>query len=253
MVLQVKSPSYVRCIKPNSEKKTKLFDRDLVRHQVTYLGLMENLRVRRAGTIPMACYPCLLCSTHHAVCMRKGRLDLIKLSVAVHGGAGFAYRRLYPIFLERYKSLAKATWPNWHGSPKDGVVKIIEALGLDPEDYRLGHTKLFIRQPKTIFKVEGAYKDKMHELASKIAATWKMKVQSRYYKELRQAVTTTAKYARVVLAKRHAEKLKKAYVTMNRVYKAWKMRMEPECDDNRMFVEIVRARYVNCELYIILL
>ena len=32
-----------------------------------------------ACTIPVACYPCLFSSKHHAVCMRKGRVDLIKL------------------------------------------------------------------------------------------------------------------------------------------------------------------------------
>lgn len=44
---------------------TVQFDDKLVSHQVKYLGLMENLRVRRAG---------------------------------------FAYRRTYEAFLERYKS-----------------------------------------------------------------------------------------------------------------------------------------------------
>lgn len=76
-----KEPSYVRCIKPNDAKQPSKtndyayisvlillslcvlfsilrllspvssgrFDEVLVRHQVKYLGLMENLRVRRAG------------------------------------------------------------------------------------------------------------------------------------------------------------------------------------------------------------
>lgn len=60
--LMSKTPSYVRCIKPNHEKRAGLFDTEVITHQVKYLGLMENLRVRRAG---------------------------------------FAYRREYGIFLER--------------------------------------------------------------------------------------------------------------------------------------------------------
>ena len=44
-----KQPHYVRCIKPNEEKSPVLFDRERVRHQVNYLGLIENVRVRRAG------------------------------------------------------------------------------------------------------------------------------------------------------------------------------------------------------------
>ena len=98
-ILMVKSPSYVRCIKPNHNKKAGLFDEELVRHQVKYLGLMENLRVRRAG---------------------------------------FAFRRVYPAFLERYKSLCPATWPNFKGEAKDGVKALCKHL-YKPEEYRYDH------------------------------------------------------------------------------------------------------------------
>lgn len=42
-------PYYVRCIKPNDQKSPVLFDEERCRHQVSYLGLLENVRVRRAG------------------------------------------------------------------------------------------------------------------------------------------------------------------------------------------------------------
>uniref|UniRef100_A0A8V0ZKH5 Myosin IH n=1 Tax=Gallus gallus TaxID=9031 RepID=A0A8V0ZKH5_CHICK len=48
-ILMSKEPSYVRCIKPNENKEPGKFDDCLIRHQVKYLGLMEHLRVRRAG------------------------------------------------------------------------------------------------------------------------------------------------------------------------------------------------------------
>ena len=48
-ILMSKEPSYVRCIKPNDDKHHGLFTEKIVQHQVKYLGLMENLRVRRAG------------------------------------------------------------------------------------------------------------------------------------------------------------------------------------------------------------
>lgn len=76
-----------------------IFDVQLVKHQVTYLGLMENLRVRRAG---------------------------------------FAYRRLYELFLQRYKCLSKETWPNYQGDAKDGVQVLVCALGYEKDEYRMG-------------------------------------------------------------------------------------------------------------------
>jgi myosin-1 len=36
-------------MKPNADKTPSQWDEQLCRHQVAYLGLMENLRVRRAG------------------------------------------------------------------------------------------------------------------------------------------------------------------------------------------------------------
>jgi myosin-1 len=47
--LSSKSPFYVRCIKPNEQKSSDTFDYDRVKTQVLYLGLLENVRVRRAG------------------------------------------------------------------------------------------------------------------------------------------------------------------------------------------------------------
>jgi len=40
---------YIRCIKPNDKKRPNLYDPKLVHTQVTYLGLLENVTVRRAG------------------------------------------------------------------------------------------------------------------------------------------------------------------------------------------------------------
>lgn len=65
------------------------FDVELVRHQVQYLSLLENLRVRRAG---------------------------------------FAYRREYEIFLAKYKSLCPRTWPVWKEDPRMGVEILLEHL-----------------------------------------------------------------------------------------------------------------------------
>ncbi len=43
------TPHYIRCIKPNETKKPRDWEESRVRHQVEYLGLRENIRVRRAG------------------------------------------------------------------------------------------------------------------------------------------------------------------------------------------------------------
>jgi len=40
---------YIRCIKPNDQKQASIFQSQLVDAQALYLGLLENVKVRRAG------------------------------------------------------------------------------------------------------------------------------------------------------------------------------------------------------------
>ena len=47
--LMLCTPHYIRCIKPNETKKPRDWDQKQVKHQVEYLGLKENVRIRRAG------------------------------------------------------------------------------------------------------------------------------------------------------------------------------------------------------------
>lgn len=47
----------MRCIKPNQDKAALRLDEAHCRHQVAYLGLLENVRVRRAGFASRQPYP----------------------------------------------------------------------------------------------------------------------------------------------------------------------------------------------------
>lgn len=110
-----KEPFYVRCIKPNDIKSSTVFDEVRVEHQVRYLGLLENVRVRRAG---------------------------------------FVHRQRYDKFLLRYKMLSQYTWPNFRGpTERDGVRVLLEEKRL-LNDCQFGHTKVFIRSPRTLFQLE---------------------------------------------------------------------------------------------------
>uniref|UniRef100_A0A8D3CE73 Myosin Ic, paralog b n=1 Tax=Scophthalmus maximus TaxID=52904 RepID=A0A8D3CE73_SCOMX len=183
-ILMSKEPSYVRCIKPNDSKQAARFDEVLVRHQVKYLGLMENLRVRRAG---------------------------------------FAYRRRYEVFLQRYKSLCPDTWPNWQGKLADGVATLVKHLGYKPEEYKLGRSKIFIRFPKTLFSTEDALETRKHGLGKTIAiqAWW-----------------------RGVLARRRAQRRRKAADTIRRFIKGFIYRHKDRCPENEYFLDYVRYSFL---------
>ncbi|CAE1316086.1 MYO1 [Acanthosepion pharaonis] len=137
-----KNPNYIRCIKPNDFKKPIAFDEDLVRHQVRYLGLMENVQVRRAG---------------------------------------YAFRQSYGHFLYRYKMLAHATWPHWDGPIQEGVKVLMESMGFSSRDYAFGKSKVFIRKPKTLFDMEEKRREQMHYLAVLIQKVWRGWRQRKIY------------------------------------------------------------------------
>jgi len=43
------NPYFVRCVKPNKNKSSDEFDVDLVLAQLRYSGMLETIRIRRAG------------------------------------------------------------------------------------------------------------------------------------------------------------------------------------------------------------
>lgn len=95
-----------------------------------YLGLLENIRIRRAG---------------------------------------FAFRAPFFRFLDRYKKLNPLTWSKageWKGhatlsfiflqsrDPKEGCRVILASTPLDSSQWQLGATKVFLRHPESLFFLE---------------------------------------------------------------------------------------------------
>ncbi|XP_041104086.1 unconventional myosin-Ig isoform X2 [Polyodon spathula] len=113
--LACKEPYYVRCIKPNEVKSPVQFDEQRCRHQVEYLGLLENVRVRRAG---------------------------------------FAYRQPYARFLQRYKMTCEYTWPNHLMETDREAVEAIITQHDFQGDVAYGLSKVFLRTPQTLFTLE---------------------------------------------------------------------------------------------------
>ncbi|KTG12921.1 hypothetical protein cypCar_00005663, partial [Cyprinus carpio] len=189
------------------QKKTKIwrFDEVLIRHQVKYLGLMENLRVRRAG---------------------------------------FAYRRRYETFLQRYKSLCPDTWPNWDGRLVDGVSTLVKHLGYKPEEYKLGRTKIFIRFPKTLFATEDALEVRKHSLATQLQSSWKGYSQKTKYRKMRQSAIKIQAWWRGILACRKAKRRREAANTIRRFIKGFIYRHQPRCPENEYFLDYVRYSFL---------
>uniref|UniRef100_A0A8D2ZIK2 Myosin IHb n=1 Tax=Scophthalmus maximus TaxID=52904 RepID=A0A8D2ZIK2_SCOMX len=205
-ILMSKEPWYVRCIKPNEAKQPGRFDDVLVRHQVKYLGLMEHLRVRRAG---------------------------------------FAYRRKYEIFLQRYKPLCPDTWPNWKGTAAEGVRCLIKHLGYKSNEYKMGRTKIFIRHPRTLFATEDAFQVCKHKLATRIQAKYKgYRVKGDYLKQ-KEAATRIETCWRGLMARKEREKRSWAVKVIKKFIKGFMTRNQPACSENTEYLAYVRQNYLT--------
>ncbi|XP_037705030.1 unconventional myosin-Ib isoform X1 [Choloepus didactylus] len=183
--LQTKNPNYIRCIKPNDKKAAYIFSETLVRHQVRYLGLLENVRVRRAG---------------------------------------YAFRQAYGPCLERYKMLCKQTWPHWKGPARSGVEALLNELEIPVEEYSFGKSKIFIRNPRTLFKLEDLRKQRLEDLATliqKIYRGWKCRT---HFLLMRKSQIVIAAWYRRYAQQKWYQKTKSSALVIQSYIRGWKAR-----------------------------
>ncbi|XP_077276644.1 myosin heavy chain isoform X17 [Temnothorax americanus] len=103
--LRATQPHFVRCIIPNELKQPGVIDSHLVMHQLTCNGVLEGIRICRKG---------------------------------------FPNRMVYPDFKLRYKILC-ANAVREPCEPQKATQIILDAINLENDQYRMGHTKVFFR------------------------------------------------------------------------------------------------------------
>lgn len=131
-------PSYIRTIKPNENKSPTEYNVPNVLHQIKYLGLQENVRIRRAG---------------------------------------FAYRQSFEKFVDRFFLLSPATSYageyTWTGSYDAAVKQILKDTSIPQEEWQLGVTKAFVKSPETLFALEHMRDRYWHNMATRIQRMWR--------------------------------------------------------------------------------
>ncbi|KAM9230083.1 unconventional myosin-Ia [Dugong dugon] len=183
--LYSKNPNYIRCIKPNEHQQHGQFSSELVANQALYLGLLENVRVRRAG---------------------------------------YAYRQGYGPFLERYRMLSRSTWPHWKEGAREGVEKIIGELSVASEELAFGKTKIFIRNPKTLFYVEEQRRLRLQQLATLIQKTYRGWRCRTSYQLMRKSQILISSWFRGNMQKKRYGKVRASVLLIQAFVRGWKVR-----------------------------
>ncbi|XP_010989281.2 unconventional myosin-Ia [Camelus dromedarius] len=183
--LYSKNPNYIRCIKPNEHQRRAQFSSELVAVQARYLGLLENVRVRRAG---------------------------------------YAYRQAYGAFLERYRLLSRSTWPRWNGGEREGVEKVLGDLSMSSEERAFGKTKIFIRSPKALFYLEEQRRLRLQQLATliqKMYRGWRCRI---HYQLMRKSQILISSWFRGNMQRKRYEKMKASALLIQAFVRGWKAR-----------------------------
>uniref|UniRef100_A0A673GBD4 Unconventional myosin-VIIa-like n=1 Tax=Sinocyclocheilus rhinocerous TaxID=307959 RepID=A0A673GBD4_9TELE len=105
--LSLCQPFFIRCFKPNDKKMPMVFNRELCMQQLRYSGMLETIKIRKSG------YP---------------------------------IRHTFKDFLQRYRVLLKTVHCDPNTEPAANCcAAICRAMIKDEEDWKIGKTKVFLR------------------------------------------------------------------------------------------------------------
>ncbi|RXN08675.1 unconventional myosin-VIIa-like protein [Labeo rohita] len=111
--LSLCQPFFIRCFKPNDKKLPVVFDRNLCMQQLRYSGMLETIKIRKSG------YP---------------------------------IRHTFKDFLHRYRVLLKTVDCDPNTEPAANCcAAICKALIKDEEDWKIGKSKVFLRDHHDAF------------------------------------------------------------------------------------------------------
>merc|ERR1739848_813459 len=142
-VLYATDPSFIRCVVPNTHKIPGGVQPDLIMHQYQCNGVLAGIAICRLG---------------------------------------FPNKLLYPDFKARYNILAAQAVAKAKND-KGAAGAVMDAIKLDKEKFRLGHTKVFFRAG-VLGLMEETREDKIGSVLSWLQAGARGKASRMQYKKL---------------------------------------------------------------------
>ena len=155
------SVRYVRCIKPNKQQRAQAFESDLVLHQLKCCGVFEVVKMSRHG------YPT---------------------------------KFKYADFNARYSLFLDSTFKGLKGNAKEMCKAILTHFNIDPSQYQMGESKVFLRAGALgkVSELQRLWSSSIITLQS----TWRGYVQKRKYRATRHACIRIQSGVRGRLARR---------------------------------------------------
>ncbi|XP_022668747.1 unconventional myosin-XV-like isoform X2 [Varroa destructor] len=155
------NPWFIRCLKPNAEKIPMRLDMPLVLEQIRYSGILDTVRIRKTG------YP---------------------------------IRFKFSQFADRYQCLISQKTLGRAAPPRDICQRILEQFSSRQDNYQLGQSKVFLREP-------------LEQHLDRTRAN-----------RIRSAVITIQKHIRGYLARQRYDRIKLSAVKIQSAYRGYAQR-----------------------------
>ncbi|XP_016088790.1 unconventional myosin-VIIa isoform X2 [Sinocyclocheilus grahami] len=193
--LSVCQPFFVRCIKPNELKKPMMFDRGLCVRQLRYSGMMETIRIRRAG------YP---------------------------------IRYTFAEFVDRYRVLMPGVKPankqeDLRGTSQRIVVSVLQRDG----DWQIGKTKIFLKDHHDMqleIERDKAITDKVIFIQKTVRG---LKERANFLK-VRKAVTLIQRIWRGYISRKHYAVMRLGFLRLQALYRSRKLYLAYQASRTRI-------------------
>ena len=211
---------YVRCIKTNHAKASILapegIDRDLILTQVKYLGLSENVAVRKAGYCHHAKHEAFL-DRYRIICRhtwppppsgsvaqssQQRKADIQAILASGDPVMDVRVSEAAPAQLvEEDVATATAAAPTTSSWPPVPQVTLE-----DGEDFKIGTTRVFIKHPSGLFQLEAARRAALNPTACQIQTRWRCFIAVLTLKRQKAAMISIQTNCRVKIATRNFKK-----------------------------------------------
>ncbi|KAM6918322.1 unconventional myosin-VIIb-like [Xenentodon cancila] len=162
-------PFFIRCFKPNNDKQSEMFDRQLCVHQLRYSGMIDTIRVRKLG---------------------------------------FPVRHTFEDFLKRYRVLLKTTVCNpTTRSAAACCEAICRAVIPEQDEWKMGRTQIFLKDAHDAF-LEQLREDELSRVAMVIQRVMLGHKDRKNFLRKRRAVVVLQKQWRAYIKKKESIMLK---------------------------------------------
>lgn len=172
--------NYIRCLKPNSIKSAFNFNGGMILQQLQYSGVLESIRIRRAGyAVRMSCS------------------DFVR-----------RFNVLVPVADKKKDPVGVSK-----NVLKESEMQIVR-------QYQVGKSKVFLKTTDEIAWLEKLVVKKIEKQLLFIQSKVRGYFVRKMYKRLKQATIITQKYIRRYFARKRAEKIRKAVIMVQSEWRA---------------------------------